>query len=128
MHVIYFVYAPVACFAWRTSAIQCIMPFQPSIIFLIFKQELSINRDCSLQYIHLIHGRTAGLNETPMCVTMALYRPSTRDCVAVVCFARGPKSWHQSWFTLIYYITGAWFTRRPSVRTYEEFVGLRSIL
>ena len=44
---------------------------------------------------------------------------STLDCVVVVCFALAARAdnvdtWHKSCFTLIYYITGVWFPRRPS--------------
>ena len=102
-----------------------IVVFQPGIIlifsiemqpiYLISRQEVSMNLDCSLQAIEVRHGRSAGLTETPLCVTLALCRLSSHDCVAVVCFALGPTSWHQSCFTLIYYVTGVWFPRRPSV-------------
>ena len=91
-------------------------------IYQISKQEVSMNLDCSLQAIDLRHGRSVGLTETLMCVT--LYRPAIRDCVADVCFALALTSWHQSC-----YITGVRFRHVPTfVRTYEEFVGLRSLL
>ena len=77
----------------------CSNELQP--IYQISKQEVSMNLDCSLQAIDLSHGRNRNL-----CVTIALYRPSTRDCIAVVSFARGPTSRHQSCLTVMYYITG----------------------
>ena len=50
-----------------------------------------------------------------MHVSIALYRRSARGCVVFVCFALALTSWHQLCFTLIYYVTGAWFPRRPNV-------------
>ena len=112
----------------QTNAISASVkhvPFQPSIIltfsnemqpiYQICKQEVSMNLDCSLQTIDLRQGRCAGLTDTLMCVTLALYRPLARDCIAVVCFALALTSWHQSCFTLIYYITDVWVPRSPSV-------------
>ena len=55
-------------------------------VYKTSKQEVSMNLDCSLQAIDLRHGRNRNL-----CITMALYRPSTCDCVAVVCFCMWPN-------------------------------------
>ena len=57
-----------------------------------------------------------------MCVSMALYLPSTRDYVAFVCFALALTSWHQFCFTLICYVTGAWFPRCSSVNMEQDII------